>query len=170
MKLTYQQATISFCTDLTSPEGPSIPVASLLIGESEVDRVAGLAWLIPSNLDPLTRAMLNDLDRLVRKYVDEAFKRRSAAMPLSEVLSRVYHSLRNSLHVSTIHDPVDVEVRDPNELSTTVVGLVSDGIRTALANSGIAVVPKSRPSEGWSVPDSRLWTPPAPSPLASVAL
>lgn len=167
MNLSYQQATISFCSDLTSPNGPSIPVASLLIGETDAGRVAGLAWLVPPNLDPLTRAMLNDLDRLVRNYVDEAFKRRPAATPLSEVLSRVYHSLRNSLHVSTIHIPACVEVQDPNELTTTVVGLCSNGLRMAL-DTGV-VVAKPRSSVGWDLPESRLWTPPAPHHLVSVA-
>lgn len=170
MKLSYQQATISFCRDLTSPDGPSIPVASLLIGEAEAGRVAGLAWFVPPKLDPLTRAMLNDLDRLVRKYVDEAFKHRSATTPLSEVLSRVYHSLRNSLHVSAIHPPVDVDVQDPTALPSTVIGLVTDGIRSALHEVGLDLVPRPTPQASWDLPESRLWVPPAPSALISVAI
>lgn len=42
MKLGYQQATISFCVDLTSPNSDIIPIANLLIGEAEGRQVAGL--------------------------------------------------------------------------------------------------------------------------------
>jgi len=35
MKLGYQQATIGFCVDLTSPHSEIIPVANLLVGKAE---------------------------------------------------------------------------------------------------------------------------------------
>jgi hypothetical protein len=55
MKLGYQQATIGFCVDLTSPTSEVIPIANLLVGEAEGRQVAGVALLVPEHLDPLTK-------------------------------------------------------------------------------------------------------------------
>jgi hypothetical protein len=82
MKLGYQQATIGFCVDLTSPTSEVTPIANLLVGEVEGRQVAGLALIIPEHLDPLTKAVLSDTHQLVRRYVDEAFKCRPPAAPL----------------------------------------------------------------------------------------
>ena len=41
MKLGYQQATIGFCVELTSPDSEVIPIANLLVGEAEGRQVAG---------------------------------------------------------------------------------------------------------------------------------
>jgi len=59
MKLGYQQATIGFCVDLTSPSSEIIPIANLLVSEADGRQVAGVALLVPEHLDPLTKAVLN---------------------------------------------------------------------------------------------------------------
>ncbi len=180
MKLGYQQATISFCLDLTSPNSQLIPVANLLVGETDGMQVAGVAVLVP-NLDPLTKAMLNDTPQLVRQYVDEAFQRRSPAAPLSDVLARVYHSLRNSMHVSVISTASEVEVADMAQLGGTVVNIVNHGLAKALADAGLVAVaeplrPAIRPAKpAWTrtsnleLPQSLVWAPPPPSTELSAA-
>lgn len=175
MKLGYQQATIGFCVDLTSPDGEVIPIANLLVGEAEGRQVAGVALLVPDHLDPLTKAVLNDTHQLVRRYVDEAFMRRPPAAPLSDVLARVYHSLRNSMHVSAIAEPAEVEVAEFGQLGGTVVNLLYQGLVKALADAGLVVVaqappPTIRPAKPmWTspssldLPQSLVWEPPPPS-------
>jgi hypothetical protein len=181
MKLTYQQATIGFCTDLTSPNSEVIPVANLLVGEAEGRHVAGVALLIPDHLDPLTKAVLNDTHQLVRQYVDEAFRQRSAAASLGDVLARVYHSLRNSMHVSAIHEPAEAEIAEIGQLGGTVVNLLHRGLMKALADAGLVIVattprPMIRPAKPmWAsssrldLPQSLVWEPPPPSSEMSAA-
>jgi hypothetical protein len=175
MKLGYQQATIGFCVDLTSPNSEVIPIANLLVGEADGRQVAGVALLVPEHLDPLTKAVLNDTHQLVRRYVDEAFMRRPPAAPLSDVLSRVYHSLRNSMHVSAIREPAEVEVAEIGQLGGTVVNLLYQGLMKALADAGVVVVAQAPPPEihptkpMWTspstldLPQSLVWEPPPPT-------
>ncbi|HWO25670.1 MAG TPA: hypothetical protein VNO30_43325 [Kofleriaceae bacterium] len=181
MKLTYQQATIGFCTDLTSPNSEIIPVANLLVGEVEGRYVAGVALLVPEHLDPLTKAVLNDTHQLVRQYVDEAFRQRSPAAPLGDVLARVYHSLRNSMHVSAIHEPAETDIAEVGQLGGSVVNLLYRGLMKALADAGLVVVattprPMIRPAKPmWAspssldLPQSLVWEPPPPNAEMSVA-
>ena len=175
MKLGYQQATIAFCMDLTSPDSEVIPVANLLVGEAEGRHIAGIAVLVPDHLDPLTRAVLNDTHQLVHQYVDEAFRHRSPAAPLSDVLARVYHSLRNSMHVSVIAEPAEIEVAEIGQLGGTVFNLLYQGLVKALTEAGLVVVtqtaqPAVRPAKPmWAspssldLPQSLVWEPPPPS-------
>jgi hypothetical protein len=174
MKLGYQQATIGFCVDLTSPNSEIIPIANLLVGEAEGRQVAGVALLVPEHLDPLTKVVLNDTHQLVRRYVDEAFMRRPPAAPLSNVLARVYHSLRNSMHVSAIGEPAEVEVAEIGQLGGTVVNLLYQGLLKALADAGQEVAQASPPAirppkPMWmsrsplDLPQSLVWEPPPPT-------
>jgi hypothetical protein len=174
MKLGYQQATIGFCADLTSPNSEIIPIANLLVGEAEGRQVAGVALLVPEHLDPLTKVVLNDMHQLVRRYVDEAFMRRPPAAPLSDVLARVYHSLRNSMHVSAIGEPAEVEVAEIGQLGGTVVNLLYQGLVKALADAGLmapnAPPPEIRPAKPMrmsrstlDLPQSLVWEPPPPT-------
>lgn len=175
MKLGYQQATISFCVDLTSPNSDIIPIANLLIGEAEGRQVAGVALLVPDHLDPLAKAVLNDTHQLVRRYVDDAFTRRPPAAPLGDVLARVYHSLRNSMHVSSIAEPAEVEVSELGQLGGTVVNLLYQGLVKALADAGLAVAAQAppptirAPKPTWAsrpnldLPQSLVWEPPLPN-------
>jgi hypothetical protein len=172
MKLGYQQATIGFCVDLTSPDSEVIPIANLLVGEVEGRQVAGVALLVPDHLDSLTKAVLNDTHQLVRRYVDEAFMRRPPAAPLSDVLARVYHSLRNSMHVSAIAEPAEVQVAEIGQLGGTVVNLLYQGLVKALADAKLVVIappPTIRPAKPmWTspssldLPQSLVWEPPPP--------
>jgi len=173
MKLGYQQATIGFCVDLTSPNSEIIPIANLLVGEAEGRQVAGVALLVPEHLDPLTKAVLNDTHQLVRRYVDEAFMRRLPTAPLGDVLARVYHSLRNSMHVSAIGEPAEVDVAEIGQLGGTVVNLLYQGLVKALADAGLVVTqapPAIRPAKPvWmrrstlDLPQSLVWEPPPPT-------
>ena len=174
MKLGYQQATIGFCVDLTSPDSEIIPIANLLVGVADGRQVAGVALLVPEHLDPLTKAVLNDTHQLVRRYVDEAFMRQPPAAPLSDVLARVYHSLRNSMHVSAIGEPAEVEVVEIGQLGGTVVNLLYQGLVRALADAGLVVaqvpLPAIRPAKPvWmsrstlDLPQSLVWEPPPPT-------
>jgi hypothetical protein len=181
VQLGYQQATIAFCVDLTSPDSEVIPVANLLIGEAEGRHVAGIAVLVPEHLDPLTRAVLNDTHQLVRQYVDEAFRHRSPAAPLSDVLARVYHSLRNSMHVSVIAEPAEIEVAEISQLGGTVFNLLHQGLVKALTDAGLVIAaqtprPAIRPAKPmWTslssldLPQSLVWEPPPPSESLSAA-
>ena len=173
MKLCYQQATIGFCVDLTSPNSEIIPIAKLLVGEAEGRQVAGVALVVPEHLDPLTKAVLNDTHPLVRRYVDEAFTLRPPAAPLSDVLARVYHSLRNSMHVSAIGEPAEIEVDEIGQLGGTVVNLLYEGLVKALADAGLlrhaqypairATKPTSMSRSTLEFPQSLVWEPPPPS-------
>jgi hypothetical protein len=179
MKLGYQQATISFCMDLTSPDAPSLPVANLLVGEAEGRQVAGVALIIPDQLDPISKAVLADTHQLIRKYVDEAFQQRDPHAPLGDVLKRVYHSLRNTMHVSTISDPADAEVASADLLGPTVVQLVQQGLHRSLADAGFkvdhALATPSRRSQplptihNVDLPASSFWAPPGPAPTLAAA-
>src|SRR5215510_6364079 len=181
MRLGYQQATIGFCVDLTSPDSEVIPITTLLVGEAAGRQVAGVALLVPDHLDPLTKAVLNDTHQLVRRYVDEAFMHRPPAAPLSDVLSRVYHSLRNSMHVSAIAEPGEVEVAELGQLGGTVVNLLYQGLVKALADAGLVVVTQAPPPtirrarpmwtspSSLDLPQSLVWEPPPPSAGAAAA-
>lgn len=173
MKLGYQQATISFCVDLTSPNGVSFPVANLLVGEAEGRQIAGVAVIVPDNVDPLSKAVLGDMHQLIKKYVDEAFQKRAPEAPLGDVLARVYHSLRNTMHVSLIAEPavLDVDVAAPAQLGGVVINLLHDGLLNSLRAAGFKVEPTqtARPSakrpwpdpEVLELPPSLVWAPPS---------
>ncbi len=66
--------------------------------------------------------------------------RRPPAAPLSDVLARVYHSLRDSMHVSAISEPAEVEVAEIGQLGGTVVNLLYQGLVKAFADAGLARV------------------------------
>lgn len=181
MQLTYQQATIGFASDLTSPNSEIIPLANLLVGEADGRHVAGVALLIPDHLDPLSKAVLSDTHQLVRQYVDEAFRQRSPAASLGDVLARVYHSLRNSMHVSEIRKPAITEIADVGQLGGAVFNLLHQGLMRALSDAGLVVIattprPMLRPAKPvWAnpssldLPQSLVWEPPRPSTEFSAA-
>ena len=179
MKLGYQQATISFCMDLTAPDAPSLPIANLLVGEVEGRQVAGVAVIVPDQLDAISKAVLNDTHQLIRKYVDEAFQKRDPQTPLGDVLKRVYHSLRNTMHVSTISDPADIEIVSADFLGPTVIRLVQQGLNRSLADAGFRVEhalatpsPRDQPLpaiRNVDMPSSFLWAPPGPASALAAA-
>jgi hypothetical protein len=179
MKLGYQQATISFCMDLTSPTAPSLPVANLLVGDAEGRLVASVAVIVPDQLDPISKAVLNDTHQLIRKYVDEAFQKRKPQAPLGDVLKRVYHSLRNTMHVSTIAEPAHIEIPSAELLGPMVIQLVQQGLIQSLASAGFKVeralaTPSHREQplptiHNVDMPSSFLWAPPGPATALAVA-
>ena len=179
MKLNYQQATISFCMDLTSPNARSVPIADLLVGEAEGRQVAGVAVIVPDQLDAISKAVLNDTHQLIRKYVDEAFQKRDPRAPLGDVLKRVYHSLRNTMHVSTISEPAHANIASVDVLGPTVIQLVQQGLIKSLADAGFKVeralatpAHSEQPMptiHNVDMPSSFLWAPPGPDVALAAA-
>lgn len=125
--------------------------------------------------------MLNDTHQLVRGYVDEAFQQRSPEAPLGDVLARVYHSLRNSMHVSAISEPAEIEVAEVGLLGGTVVNLLHQGLVKVLTDVGLvmgeqtprpALLPAkpiwARPSS-LELPPSFVWEPPPSSERLTAA-
>jgi hypothetical protein len=55
------------------------------------------------------------------------------------VLARVYHSLRNSMHVSAIGEPAEIQFVEIGQLGGTVVNLLYQGLMKALADAGLVV-------------------------------
>jgi hypothetical protein len=132
--VSYQQATIGFYVDLTAPNSQNIPIANLLVDEAEGRQVSGVALFVPDHLDPLTKAVLNDTHQLVCRYLDEAFMCRSPTAPLSAVLARVSRLLRDTVHVSVIGEPAEVQVAELGQLGGAVVHLLYRGLVAALAD------------------------------------
>lgn len=172
MKLDYQRATISFCMDLTAPEAPSMPIATLIIGKADGRHVAAVASIVPDHLDPISRAVLAETHSLIRRYVDEAFATHDRSAPLGQVLERVYDSLRNTIHVSSISPPSDVELDDEGSLGSHVIKLAHRELLEALAAAGF-LVDNAQPARGpqsfptihnADLPSSSFWAPPMGAP------
>jgi hypothetical protein len=175
VKLTYQIATIRFCSNLTDPAGTSVPIAGVLVGQDAGgDRIAAVASLPLDQFDAITRAVLRETPQLVKKYVDEAFA--DPTRSLKDVLEAVYDSLRNSLHVSDIGREAELEVSD-DQLLNEVVGVLLSHINEAGAPTPVVKSPSlpasaSRVAERSSGrrptrPDLlQMWT---PKPRASAA-
>jgi hypothetical protein len=142
MKLDYHQATISFCMDLTSPDAPSQPIATLLVGEFGGRAVACLAAIIPRHLDPISVAVLDDTHQLIRKSVDEAFERCDRAL-LGSVLAHVSGSLRNTVHVSAIAKPAHVDIPSVDRLGPVVVQLVQQALAAARVGHELLEMPST---------------------------
>ena len=114
MKLTHATCVIGFCPDLTDPDAPVLPVATLAMGDVGELRVAVVVYALPASVqvDPLTQTMLTDVPTLVRRHVDETMATLPWEAPVKVVLFRLHDALRNSLHVSTIDDEVVEELAD----------------------------------------------------------
>lgn len=133
----------------------------------------GVAVIVPDQLDAISKAVLADTHQLIRKYVDEAFQNRDPQAPLGDVLKRVYHALRNTMHVSMIAEPAHVDVASADLLGPTVIHLVQQGLIRSLGSAGFRVehasaTPSSRSQplpavRDVDMPSSFLWAPPGPS-------
>jgi hypothetical protein len=174
MKLTYQQAIVSLCLDLTNPEAVSSPVAVLLVARTGRARIAAFAsrHLKDSDYDPITREVLADVPHLLERHLNAAF---SQGEDLDAVLRKLHGALRNSLHVSEILPAMTVsrEVRRPEDFFPDVVKVVG---KTIARLEGVPVRARtgSRHSVRGSAPVAALpfakgstmsvWNPPQPIP------
>ncbi len=135
MKVTYHEAIISFCFDLTDPKARSIPVACLLVGESvEGTRFAASAVVLPGSsldLDPLSREILADVPQLLKQHVGAVISDLPADAPLEQILRSLHHILRNSLHVAATRPACEIEVA-ADAWQPRMVGIAVQSLRDAL--------------------------------------
>ena len=119
MKLRYRAAVIGFCPDLTDPAASSIPVACLLVGEAEGERLGAAVVVLPTEkqvaLDDLSRMMLGDVPALLRRHLEEVMQTLPADAPLETILYSLHNGLRNSLQVLEIE--LDIAMRDGARLA-----------------------------------------------------
>lgn len=98
----------------------------------------------------------------------------------SEVLGRVYHSLRNTLHVSTISGASEVAVDALARLSSTVIDVLQQGLLAALRAALVTLVPHAPPAHLVAplppteevlpeIPQSFIWAPPSRAATMAVA-
>lgn len=148
MNLKYRTALIGFCPDLTDPHAPSIPVAALLVGEAEGQRLGAAVVVIPDKhlgLDDLSRAMLADVPALLRRHVGEVIETLPLSAPLETILYSFHDGLRNSLHVVEISDETafEVEVNELtflNSIHRRVLDLGFGVLRNALETRGFHLI------------------------------
>lgn len=181
-KLKYGYAVVSFCPDLTSATALSIPLAGLLIGEVGDEQLAAVAHLdLPPELfkdDPFAAAVLNDLPKLLRDHVDEAFaQHRDGPLDSGILLRELQQSLRNTLHVSEI-SPVtereleaDAMMEVPKLLVEELTKRLTDVLRRSArdvsnrrASRPAVVTAAPRASE---LPEFQMWKPKRRVPLSS---
>ena len=154
-KLNYGSAIVSFCPDLTAPNGESIPLAGLLFGQVDDDgdddvRLAAVAWLeIPDQIfkaDPIAAKIMRDLPSVLKEHVDEAWEsivaEEDAATAAESLLAELHNSLRNSLHVSEISF-AESEVQEVDDAPGVLVNLLNKRLREVVDRHP----PRSRPSQ-----------------------
>jgi hypothetical protein len=143
MKLRYRTAIIGFCPDLTNPNAASVPVASLLVGEAERERLGAAVVVLPSDkrlaLDELSRMMLGDVPALLRRHLDEVMQALPFDAPLEKILYSLHNGLRNSLQVLEISEETVLEVKEAKFLR---------GIFEPVLDRGVAVLRKSLEAMG----------------------
>lgn len=180
MNLRYRAAIIGFCPDLTDPKASSMPVASLIVGEAEGERLGAAVVVIPPEkefpLDDLSRAMLGDVPALLRRHLEEVMATLPKDAPLDSILHSLHDGLRNSLQVLEIGEEKSLDLRDVKFLAGVFTPVLDRGIaalRKALEVMGVQLVlwpepePVARPQRVAAtktmrtVPETSVW------PLAS---
>lgn len=111
--VTYRQAVISFCAELTSPVGTSMPVGVLLVAKTQDAYYAATSvWEQHEGThDPVTQAFLGDLPDLLQRHARKAFASVEPNPSLEGILNSLHDSLRASLHVAKITDQVAETIR-----------------------------------------------------------
>jgi hypothetical protein len=110
MKLTYRNAILSFCADLTDPDAKSLPIGTLLIGEVEESRLAAAVVFQPTGADPFATEHLSDALAIIKEHINRVLEDKPDA-PSLDILQALYSALRNSLFVSAIGDEKTVELK-----------------------------------------------------------
>ncbi len=145
MKLEYRTATLSLCSDLTSPSATSMPIATLLIGEYGELRMATAAMCsvrIPG-ADPVTREIAENLPRVLEHIVLE-LARTTPTATVDELIEHVHGALRNTLHVSDVEGRSFLVVEDVDEAVTAATTTVLQALREALVEHlGERVAPRT---------------------------
>lgn len=130
MKLRYKHAVVSFCPDLTDPDGYSIPVGVLLIGRSDELGVAAATALRSHALaktgllDPISAAIQDDLLGVLQEHVNEAIEAEHGRVDPGRVLATLQGALRNSLFVSRISEEQTEALPASDEAQSFAIGAV----------------------------------------------
>ena len=133
MLLRYQRAIVSFCPDLRKPGLQSVPLAILLVGESDDGRFAGVASCLPASLkkslDPISLEMLQDVPHMLRRHVDETMSSiEEENAPLDTILRKLHQALRNSLHVSSIEQPATQAMGEDGNIYPVIAQLLTEAL------------------------------------------
>lgn len=124
MKLTYSQATIGFCPDLTDPSAPPIPLAALVLARSEAGCIAGVGYrlCLDLDLDPIAGAVLEDVPAVLKEHMEETLDALPLDTSLKDTLHQLHTRLRNSLSVLEVADEREIEASDePAEASSRLL-------------------------------------------------
>lgn len=126
MELRYQHAIISFCPRLTEPDGFSVPVAAVLVGGTTDGAAAVAAAMVMPDAekvaeDPLTKAVVRDLLRILKGHIDDAGARTMRGDEWSaQLLRTLQHALRNTLFVSFISEETAVPLSSTRDIAKVV--------------------------------------------------
>lgn len=165
MKLAFSRALVGFCTDLTEPNAPTLPVAVVFVGDFDGGRVAAVASrsLEGLALDPISRAMLKDVPAVLKRHVEQVLDTLPQDVGGEEILYSLHNALRNSLHVTDVLEPRVEEIEDESKLSHFVLDIVAKDIVESLNKSRERAVSKvratSQPPRRQVVPDTAIWSP-----------
>jgi hypothetical protein len=173
MQLTYREAIIALCPDLTDPTQASIPIAALLLADAGGELIGAAAGVLPAilDVDPISRAILDDVPQLIKRHVRDVAVSLGSKVSVDEILVRLHDALRNSLHVSEILPTRTMEVSaERKELASTLTRVVLGTYATALSNAAEPTKKKHywsflRPAAG-SYPPVAEATPLTPMPEA----
>ncbi len=139
MKLRYKHAVVSFCPDLTDPNGFSVPVGVLFVGRSDGLGVAAAtsvrAQALGSTrlLDPISSRIIDNLLSVLKEHVDDAIASSRGDVDLDDVLASLQRSLRNSLFVSSISAEASAVLTEPDEVQSFAVKTVLGILKGSLA-------------------------------------
>lgn len=144
MKLRTQHAIVGFCPDLTSASAKSRPVAILTVAEIEGGRgdavlAAAVGCSVPE-LDPISQRFLSDVPRVLKDHMI-ALGDLEPDDSLESVLHDLHHSLRNSLHVSSILPASEREIAQPAEVYQELLRLSVEALNAELTAGGYKPVP-----------------------------
>ncbi len=136
MKATFQEAVLGFSYDLTDPDAAWLPVGTVVTGQSGGAVVASsvalhfddeICSLLETRygfrLDPISREVLQDIPRLIERQFSSELERQTTDERRREqarqrgVLWLLHHGLRNSLHVRSISEVSEEEIRDAADLA-----------------------------------------------------
>lgn len=123
MNVTLQTAAISYCPDLTDPNGQSIPIAVLAIGNYGNGWVATAAGVDAKRLglDPMSSAMLSDVPHLIRRHVDAAVRDAGFEAGPEAIFAALADTLRTSIHVSDVSGIESREIETEKQAAQCVV-------------------------------------------------
>lgn len=179
MKVTYTNAVIGFCWDLTDAEAKSLPVAVLVVGTAENMAFAAVSSIAPSSpedVDPISFDVLSDVPGLLKDHVAAALRTLDAGVPVEKLLTTLHARLRNSLHVASIGEPesaeVDVSAMPAETLPEHIAQMLLDRAKAVhhglLHDAGVTPLVPQRPLAR-TMPAMSVWPLPRPAPGRAVA-